>query len=264
MNYELYSKIMTYHYKSKPNYNESVKYIHNLLSEKYQHNVESELLDFGAGFGIQAIEFAKLGYFVSAVESSIHMINVFKTNLNNCDKDVKSRIKLYYDDYFSIISTLSKHKKYNLIYSLGNTVSALGNLDSIKSFFAMAKSMLDKDGHIAFDVLYFKKTNNDGNVKWSDSFVSPITKETGRTCCTKKCNIDNCKNKVDVTIYAKWLKERDERCESETYNLFLIDSVILKEICDELNFEIEFGIDQSNWKTSDENSNSVLWIIKNK
>ena len=104
-----------------------------------------DILDCGCGTGMFSIEFAKLGYNVTAVDSSIQMLSI--ADMNTREKNVKIR---FIND--EIENYLSFQDKYSFIYASNDVINYLDEACLQKMFFNMY-NMMEAGAVFTFDML---------------------------------------------------------------------------------------------------------------
>jgi SAM-dependent methyltransferase len=115
----------------------------NILKNAYKKYAQKEIdkiIDIGCGTGRYTVEFAKLGYKVTGVDPSQHMIQIAKENFGkipNCEF-----IKGYASDVID---------KFQLAISMFNVVNHIMSLHELIHFFESVRKLLVDDGLFIFD-----------------------------------------------------------------------------------------------------------------
>lgn len=111
--------------------------------------------DLGCGTGIDAIGLSKNGLRVDAFDQSKEMVERAKANASKHDAEIEF--------FTSSIEEISFQRKYNLMVSLGNTMSNLSEQD-LRSSLKNCFFHLDKGGRLVIQVLNYNLVTDDTHV----------------------------------------------------------------------------------------------------
>ena len=135
-----YSDIYNILYKKK-NYKKEARYISKIIKNFNKKSTNASILDLGCGTGIHAIELNKLGYNVTGLDQSAHMISIAKKlNHNN--------------ENFFINKNITKFKYINKFDAVISMFAVIGYLTSnvdLLSTFKNSYNSLNKNGVFSFD-----------------------------------------------------------------------------------------------------------------
>jgi len=141
-----YAKYYDLVYSNK-NYEQEVRYICELINDLRPES--THLLDMGCGTGKHSIEFARNGYEVTGVDSSIQMIEMAASKLMHYSS-LKNKPGFLQQD----IRSLNIGHKFDVIVSLFHVMSYLETDEDMMETLESVKSHLHKGGLFIFDFWY--------------------------------------------------------------------------------------------------------------
>jgi SAM-dependent methyltransferase len=141
-----YAKYYDLIYKDK-NYEGEACYILNLIK---QYKPDSRtILDIGCGTGRHAMEFAKHGYEVTGIDSSIQMIDIAKQRLN-CNVPLSNPPVFYQSD----ARNFNLDRQYDVVVSLFHVISYQATDMDLEQAFTTIKSHMKNNALFIFDIWY--------------------------------------------------------------------------------------------------------------
>jgi len=129
--------------------NKKIQYLKNFISSEYNN-----ALDLGCGTGADSIALSKLGLSVDAVDHSSEMLELAGRNAE--------RFNLKIDFIESgLINYHPGNKRYDIIVSLGNTMSNISASD-LKSLFKNLSLLLKPGGRVLIQIINYAKLPSKG------------------------------------------------------------------------------------------------------
>lgn len=98
--------------------------------------------DLGAGHGLQSVSLAQLGFVVKAIDFNSQLVNELRGNKKDLDIEVIGK------DFFDYLRTTEE--KAELIVCMGDTITHLESLDSLRSLFSEIHRHLIPNGKAVF------------------------------------------------------------------------------------------------------------------
>ncbi|MEZ4223100.1 MAG: class I SAM-dependent methyltransferase [Polyangiaceae bacterium] len=108
--------------------------------------VGGEVLELGAGSGRVALEVARAGLSVTAVDLSRPMLRALEAKLEQ-EPELRKRVRVKHADF----TKLAIRRKFALVTAPFNVVLHLYGLDEVRAFFATVQRHLQPGGMFAFD-----------------------------------------------------------------------------------------------------------------
>lgn len=141
-----YAKYYDLIYKEK-NYEGEVCYILNLIKQ-YKRDTRT-ILDIGCGTGRHAVEFAKNGYEVTGIDSSVQMIDIAKKRFS-CNVPLSNPPVFYQGD----ARNFNLARQYDVVVSLFHVISYQATDTDLEQAFVTIKSHTKKNALFIFDIWY--------------------------------------------------------------------------------------------------------------
>jgi SAM-dependent methyltransferase len=145
--FDAYSQYYDLLYKDK-NYEAETNYVNSLINT-YSKDFTS-ILELGCGTGIQACQFAKLGYKITGIDLSKTMLNM--ANSRKAELDTKLQSMLHFCE--ADIRAYSKPSSFDVVISLFHVMSYLQTNADLNTTFKQTALNLKKDGLFIFDCWY--------------------------------------------------------------------------------------------------------------
>ena len=115
------------------------------LLKKYGHDIKY-IINFGCGTGRHDLELAKLGYQCKGIDLSSMMVKIARENAG------KEHCAISFE--VADVRTYGEERKYDAVISLFHVVSYQNANEDVLDTFRSARSLLDKEGILLFDVWY--------------------------------------------------------------------------------------------------------------
>jgi SAM-dependent methyltransferase len=122
----------------------------NLIIENLEQN-PSNILDVACGTGGYALELYNQGHNLTAIDLDTKMIEELQDKNPNIDSQVMDMLKLKKLD-----------KKFDLIYSLGNSIVHLDSIQLVEIFFEACYSQLKNNGVLIIQVINYDRILDKG------------------------------------------------------------------------------------------------------
>ena len=151
--FEEYAKYYDLLYKDK-NYSKEIEYIDSLIRD---YTDQHDIIEFGCGSGIHAIELAKLGYSVYGIDVSESMVQQANDRLSRLNDSLSNLISFHSGDLANFTST----KKYNIAISLFHVISYMETDYDVNNAFSTVNQSLKKGGIFIFDFWHGPGVLND-------------------------------------------------------------------------------------------------------
>ncbi|WP_425447078.1 class I SAM-dependent methyltransferase [Dethiothermospora halolimnae] len=135
------------------------------LNDKVNRN--SDILDIACGTGNYTIELSKLGHNVDGIDLDGEMIERAINKSNDEDVD----INVIKGNMLSI-KEIFKDKKYDMVFSLGNSVVHLNSIEDVKKLVYDVYSILNENGSLIIQII-----NYDRILKYSIDHLPTIDRE---------------------------------------------------------------------------------------
>lgn len=117
----------------------------NLIKDLAGNNPK-DILDVASGSGLYSKQLSDDGYNVTAIDLDNEMINKLK------EKDKKIDAKV-----LNMLDIEKLNKKFNLIFSIGNSIVHLENNEIIKKFLYSAKNSLKENGKLLIQIVNYDR-----------------------------------------------------------------------------------------------------------
>ncbi len=180
-------------------------------------------IDLGAGCGFQSIPLAKIGFNVKAIDFSKRLLDELKSKSNGLSIEVIENDILNFNVYSNC--------KPELIVCMGDTITHLDSLESIKELIKNSHKILLKNGKL---VLTFRDLTFE--LKEENRFIH-VNSDDGRIfTCFLEYQPDYVK--VFDIVYekkkGKWIQQ------VSSYKKLIISQTVIKEYFEVAGFKIEF------------------------
>jgi SAM-dependent methyltransferase len=124
----------------------------NLLADipfylEYAGKQNGNILELGCGTGRVSLELAKAGYFVTGLDLSEPMLEIYKSKINKLPIDIQEKIKTINGN----MADFSINKKFSLVIAPFRAFQALTNDDDIKNCLKCIKNHLNINGKFIFN-----------------------------------------------------------------------------------------------------------------
>jgi len=171
---------------------------------EYAKKLNGKILELGCGTGRVSIELAKNGYFVTGLDLSESMLEIYKNKLNNLPKNTIEKINLINGNMVEF----NINQKYSLIIAPFRVFQSLTKEDDINNSLKCIKNHLEKDGLFIINVFRPSKILDESwcsgeNIQWE-------TEEYNLIGENKKVIKKDYREKIDVKnqiIYPKFIYE---------------------------------------------------------
>lgn len=117
----------------------------NLINDLAGNN-SKDILDVASGSGLYSKKLSDNGYNVTAIDLDNEMINKLK------EKDKKIDAKV-----LNMLDIEKLNKKFDLIFSIGNSIVHLENNEMIKKFLYSVKSSLSENGKLLIQIVNYDR-----------------------------------------------------------------------------------------------------------
>jgi ubiquinone/menaquinone biosynthesis C-methylase UbiE len=180
-------------------------------------------IDLGAGCGFQSIPLAKIGFEVKAIDFSKKLLDELKSKSSGLDIEAIENDILNFDDYSDC--------KPELIVCMGDTITHLDSLESIKELIFNNYEILLKNGKL---VLTFRDLGIE--LKGEDRFI-PVNSDNNRIFT---CFLEYHPTHVQVfdIVYerenGRWIQK------ISSYKKLKISQAVMKEFFEDAGFKIDF------------------------
>ncbi|MFH1653962.1 MAG: class I SAM-dependent methyltransferase [Pseudomonadota bacterium] len=253
---KLFSKILPYYPTSSPSHGQAVEYIFQSLTQKFGA-MKFNLLDIGAGIGIQAEKFAKKGCDVTCIDNSPEMVALFKKRFSSQPAfNLRNNVRIFEDDWLnsSEKQQWKTQKYYHGVYALGNTIGYSGSKEDLRRTFDMAYNLLVAGGVFGFDQIVFPTSSH---LVWSDIYKTDVDGLSFQRAVMY--SIDENTGIAEVTLNVKWLRSGREEIETETYHKYVFSHDVVLEFAKQAGFSL---IDKIDLFGSRYSRDSFMWLLK--
>jgi SAM-dependent methyltransferase len=168
---------------------------------EYANRQNGKILELGCGTGRVSIELAKAGYFVTGLDLSETMLEIYKDKIKLLPKNIQERIDLINGN----MANYNIEQKFSLIIAPFRAFQVLTNNNDINSCLKCIKNHLDNNGIFILNVFRPSKILDESwcsgeNIQWERKIV-----EDGINIVKK-----DCREKIDIKnqiIYPKFIYE---------------------------------------------------------
>jgi SAM-dependent methyltransferase len=226
----------------------------------YANKQNGNILELGCGTGRVSIELAKNGFFVTGLDLSENMIEVYKNKLIELPYDVKNRINIVNGN----MANFELEKKYSLIIAPFRAFQALTKENDIQNSLECIKNHLDNNGIFIINVFRPYKVLDESwcfsdKIQWEridpKSGFHVIKKDSGEKIDTK--------NQIIYPKFTYEIIDKNGNIEKSIENLELKYYYYeqLKKLILENGFEI---LEEYGWydKSEIENGRELIMVCK--
>jgi len=240
--FEEYAKYYDLLYEDK-DYSKEIRYVDSLIRSYID---KSDIIEFGCGSGIHAIELAKLGYSVYGIDISETMIKQANERLSSLPEPITSLLSFNLGD---LVSFESK-QKYNIAISLFHVISYMETDNDVANAFKTVSQSINNGGIFIFDYWHGPGVLSDPPKEVSRTVTKDdlVIKRDTKPLVKKERNIVNVN--FDLSI-SRSDQKIDQVQECHVMRYFSEEE--LREFLDLNNFNIIFS---KEWLTSKELSNN--------
>jgi SAM-dependent methyltransferase len=227
---------------------------------EYAQKQKGNILELGCGTGRVSIELAKSGYFVTGLDLSEPMLEIYKNKIENLSQNIQEKINLINGN----MAEFNLNKKYSLIIAPFRAFQALTNNNDIKNCLKCIKNHLDINGLFIINVFRPYKIMDESwcfepKIQWEredkEEGLNVVKKDSGEKIDT-----------LNQVIYPKFIYEiTDKNGNTEKY----IETLELKyyyyEQLKKLLLDNDFNIlEEYGWydKSTIENNRELIIICK--
>ncbi|MGI6553864.1 MAG: class I SAM-dependent methyltransferase [Bacillota bacterium] len=114
---------------------------------------QKSILDIACGTGAYALELAKAGYFVTAVDLDAEMIDILKKK--TLEESLETKINPIQGNMLELPQRLKA--KYELAFCIGNSLVHLDGEKEIEEFLSGIKSLLVDSGHLVIQIINYDR-----------------------------------------------------------------------------------------------------------
>lgn len=254
----LYSEVIRHYCGNLSNYAPTANYINGLCSGELKKKSDVNMLDLGSGTGEQAKVLAQW-HKITAVDNSPHMVELFKRTLQS--EISMGRVRLLEEDWFDPkASWRSCSEGFELVYSLGNTVSLTGSYEKLRELFILVHFVLVHGGLFVFDYFSFDDLTHGAELKWGDVYKTNDDNVSFQKAMSQITHPEN--RTRDLTLHVRWNRGGVIKNEIESYLLYLMNHSEVLKLSNDLGFTVVRYYDQDNDRDPDENSKAILWALK--
>ena len=240
-----YAKYYDLLYKDK-DYSQEISYIDSLIRN---YTDKKDIIEFGCGSGLHAIELAKLGYSVFGLDISDAMITQANDRLEKQHDNISNLLSFNIGD----AKKYSGERKFNVALSLFHVISYMQTKNDLVNTFKTVNNSLNIGGLFLFDFWYGPGVLNDPPKKVSKYVTKQdlvIKRETipflNKTDRLVEVNFDLSINRDDIKI------DTVQECHIMRY--FFKDEMI--EILESNNFDVLYS---KEWLTHKELSKETWY-----
>jgi len=115
---------------------------------EYAQKSKGLILELGCGTGRVSIELAKAGFYITGLDLSQKMLEVYKDKIENIPNDVKNRIEIINGN----MTNFNLEKRYSLIIAPFRVFQALTKEEDIKKCLSCIHKHLDNNGIFIINV----------------------------------------------------------------------------------------------------------------
>lgn len=149
----------------------------------YAHKYAGNILELGCGTGRVSIELAKAGHYVTGLDLSNSMLEIYKNKLKLLPKDIQKKIDLIKGN----MAEFSIDKKFSLIIAPFRAFQALTNENDIQNCLKSIKKHLDINGVFIINVFRPRKAMDESwcfepKIQWErddDEGIHVVKKDSG-------------------------------------------------------------------------------------
>lgn len=222
-----------------------------LLTEVFNKNKVSTVLDFACGTGAQSIGLARNGFKVTAADLDEGMLKVAAQKA----KKARLKINLRQGNMKS-----AKYGAFDAAICIFNAIGHLTRLDCIK-FFRNAYKSLNDGGIFVFDILNFEALKTDVFELYKH-FDEEAEIDGWLVKRVRDCSLNRRLRQVHIKSYTAWNDTIHFDSLTEDWQMQIYDAYELREMLDYAGFsEIEF-FDQNGAEFNKYRSGSILVICK--
>jgi len=134
---------------------------------EYAKKLNGKILELGCGTGRISIEFVKNGYFVTGLDLSESMLEIYRNKLSNLPKNIIEKINLINGN----MAEFNINQKYSLIIAPFRAFQSLTKEDDINNSLKCIKNHLENDGLFIINVFRPSKILDESwcsgeNIQW--------------------------------------------------------------------------------------------------
>ena len=168
---------------------------------EYAKKQNGNILELGCGTGRVSIELAKLGYFITGLDLSEQMLEIYKNKIKGLPKNIREKIEIINGN----MAEFEIDKKYSLIIAPFRAFQALTKENDIKNCLKCIKSHLSENGIFIINVF---RPNKELDESWcsEEKIQWERDDEKNGTHVVKK----DWREKIDIKdqiIYPKFIYE---------------------------------------------------------
>jgi len=194
---------------------------------------------------------------VTAVENSEEMVALFDQRLKQQPDAIRSRVRLFNSDWYAESPEWKKDDNYQVVYSLGNTITLTADSERLIELFRIVSALLVSDGLFVFDYVDFsKQPQEENNLVWSEPIATDSPSKSFRRAFSQSYNPE--RNVRRVTLHIKWDVDGREIYETESYDTLPLDDQLVRDVCKKSRLVVESGAVLSD----DPLTPSSMWIAK--
>lgn len=220
------------------------------LTEVFNKNNVSTVLDFACGTGAQALGLAKRGFKVTASDLDEGMLKVA------VQKAKKAKLKI---DFHKGNMKNAKYGTFDAVICIFNAIGHLTRLDCSK-FFKNAYKSLNEYGLLVFDILNFEALKNKEIFELYRDFEAEAEVDNWLVRRVRDCTLNKRLKQVHIKSYTAWNDSIHFDSLIEDWNMQIYEAEELRDMLDLAGFSKIELFDQNGCRFDASKSGSIMIV----